>query len=325
MNQDNFADRMLPPGAVHWQPPWSRRSRPVGGFLQSTLLVGHPYGVAALHQQLLRRPGRDYRVIGCCLLVPGQVGSTLDGLPVLGGPQDVVDVVCRYDVDTVAVLTSPGFGAAALRRLESDLEPTGAGLMLAPAATRPLGTRRRRLELRGVNGLGRAAFDRTLAALLLVLLAPVLLGVAACLRATGRGPVLDRRERVGRDGRVFCLLTFSTAADAGRTSAWAARVRSAVRRFSLDELPQLVNVLKGDLSLVGPRPGPPSDPPDPHVGWPVRPGLIGLRTPGEGPGRPPADGDLRDVVDYAENWSLLLDLTILGRALVTALRGHAPP
>ncbi len=328
MSQDNFAEPLLPIGAGRGQSPGSRRHRAVGRFVQSTLLVGHPYGVAALHQQLLRRPLRDYLVIGCCLPPPGRVGATLDGLPVLGGPQDVVDVVSRYDVDAVAVLPSSGLDGAALRRLENDLGPTRADLLLAPAVTGTGGSHvRNRPALRGVHGLVKAMFDRTVAALLLVLLVPVLIGVAVWLKVTSRGPVLVRHERIGRDGRVFHLLTFRTEAGAGCTGSGESRVGSILRRYSIDELPQLLNVLKGDMSIVGPRPGLPWELScaDVRRRLPVKPGLVGLRPVRGGPGSSQDDGGLVDVVDYAENWSLLLDLTILGTTVVAALRGQAPP
>ena len=136
----------------------------------------------------------------------------------------------------------------------------------------PWSHRRRRPAPHGVNGPAKASFDRAVAALLLVLLAPVLLGVAVCVKATSRGPALVRQERVGRDGRLFHLLAFrSTEIDtelAGHHAAdgdggWPAAVRpdlgqtqlgAILRRYAIDELPQLFNVLRGDMSLVGPRP-----------------------------------------------------------------------
>jgi lipopolysaccharide/colanic/teichoic acid biosynthesis glycosyltransferase len=307
----------------------------VGRFVQSTLLVGHPYGVAALHQQLLRRPLRDYQVIGCCLPPPGRVGATLHGLPVLGGPDDVVDVVCRYGVDTVAVLPSSGLDGAALRRLGSDLEPTRADLLLAPAMP---GTGEPHVwhhpSLGGVHGLVKASLDRTVAGLVLVLLAPLLIGVAVWLKATNRGPVFVRQERMGRNGQVFHLLKFRTEADAGRTGPGGSRVGSALRHYSIDELPQLFNVLTGDMSLVGPRPEPPSEVArsgaDVRCRLPVKPGLVGLRQVLGGQGRSAGDDGLVDVVEvdvdeYAENWSLSRDVRILGRALMAALLEEAPP
>lgn len=161
--------------------------------------------------------------------------------------------------------------------------------------------------LRGVNGPAKAAFDRATAALILVLLAPVLIGVAVCVQATSPGPLFVRRQRVGRDGRPFPLLVF-------RCPEADTALGSTLRRFSLDELPQLVNVLVGDMSLVGPPPGRPDDVErlgtDDERLLTVRPGLIGLPHIG---------------ADYVENWSLVLDLMILRRTVGSAVRGSRGP
>jgi lipopolysaccharide/colanic/teichoic acid biosynthesis glycosyltransferase len=326
MSQDNYADSPLPVGAApqHW--PRLRRPRAQGRRpLQTTLLVGDAHAVAALHQELLLRPRERYRVIGCCLPTRGRTGETVRGLPVLGGPDDVVEVVHRYDASTVAVLPSSGMDGAALRRLQGELRLVRADLVLAPAGSDAMGTRgrtaptgrgtprqRERPGLHGVHRLVKASFDRIAATLALLVMAPALLGVAVGVKLAGRGPVFFRQERVGPDGRVFQLLRFRSA--------------GTLRRYAIDELPQLFNVLKGDMSLVGPRPCLPSD----HFGCgvgvhrrlSVKPGLIAPEQSDGGPGGWRADGGRVDV-DYAENWSLRLDLTILGRTFAAVLRGEA--
>ncbi len=323
MCQDKHADSALPTGQAPQHPPRLRRHRSQGRPLQPTLLVGDAHGVAALHQKLLREPRERYRVIGCCLPTPGRTGETVDGLTVLGSPDDVIDVVYRYDVAAVAVLPSSGMDGAALRRLQSDLQLARADLLLAPAGSDARGTRtwhpaaprqRARPGLHGVHRLVKASFDRVAAALALLLLAPVLLGVAVCVKATSGGPVFFRQERVGRDGRVFQLLRFRSA--------------GTLRRYSIDELPQLFNVLVGDMSLVGPPPGLPSElirnGVDVHRRLSVKPGVIGLGQVSGGRGRSRAHRERVDV-DYAENWSLRLDLMVLGRTFAAVLRGEAAP
>lgn len=187
----------------------------------------------------------------------------------------------------------------------------------------PWSHRHRHPAPHGVNGPAKAAFDRAVAALLLVLLAPVLIGIAVCVKTTSPGPVFARRERVGRDGRIFSLLAFrTTEIDAGQTELGA-----VLRRYGLAELPQLFNVLMGDMSLVGPRPGVPSeDSPggDARRRFPVKPGLTGLEPLGGGRDRFAADSPRIDT-DYAENWSLVLDLIILRKTFAAALRGDGAP
>jgi lipopolysaccharide/colanic/teichoic acid biosynthesis glycosyltransferase len=188
----------------------------------------------------------------------------------------------------------------------------------------PWSHRHRHPAPHGVNGPAKAALDRAVAALLLVLLAPVLIGVAVGVKATSRGPVLARQERVGRDGRLFSLLAFrTTEIDAGPTELGA-----MLRRYGLAELPQLFNVLMGDMSLVGPRPEVPSEVTrlgvDARRRPPVKPGLTGLDSLGGGRDRFPADSPRIDT-DYAENWSLVLDLTILRKTFAAAIRGDGVP
>jgi lipopolysaccharide/colanic/teichoic acid biosynthesis glycosyltransferase len=189
----------------------------------------------------------------------------------------------------------------------------------AAALQSPWSHRHRRRAPHGANGPAKASFDRAVAALLLVLMAPVLLVVAVCVKASSPGPVFIRRERVGRDGRRFYLLSFrSTGLDAEETP-----LGTTLRRYAIDELPQLFNVLMGHLSLVGPRPGLPSESThggvDVHRRSAVKPGLIGLE-----PYASRNDWG-RIEADYAENWSLLLDVRILRKTFAAALRGDGAP
>jgi exopolysaccharide biosynthesis polyprenyl glycosylphosphotransferase len=335
-----------------------RRRRLQGDCLRPTLLVGPRGGVRALRAQIERQPGEGYRVIGCCLpAVPGGAPQTFDGLPVLGDLEGVVSAVRRHDVDTVAVLPSPELDGAALRRLAWELEKTSAQLLLAPAVTEIVGPRLRvrpvcgvplihleRPELRGLRRWTKGAFDRMAAALGLLLLAPVLAGIAVMVKVSSPGPVLFRQERVGRHGSSFGMLKFRTMVDGAdrmletltgendgngvlfkkKADPRVTRVGAVLRRYSLDELPQLLNVLRGDMSLVGPRPPLPSEVDhygfDMHRRFLVKPGLTGLW---QISGRSDLSWDesVRIDIRYVENWSLSLDLIILWRTLGAVRRG----
>jgi len=336
---------------------WLRRQRAKGRFLQTTLLVGRSAGVAALHDQLVREPQYGYRVIGCCLPATGAGSQEFEGLPVLGGPDDVVDVVRKYEVDTVAVLPSPDLDGDALRRLGWELERTRADLLLAPAVTEIAGPRVRirpvcglsllqmeRPELRGWRRAVKASFDRTGALFGLLLLVPVLLVLAAAVKTTSRGPVFFRQERVGRDGRTFSMLKFRSMQDGAEAmidqltslstgngvlfklaqDPRVTRVGKVLRRYSLDELPQLFNVLRGDMSLVGPRPPLPVEVERYDIEmrrrFAVKPGLTGLW---QVSGRSDLswDDSIRIDVHYVENWSLFMDLMIIWRTFGAVLRG----
>jgi exopolysaccharide biosynthesis polyprenyl glycosylphosphotransferase len=197
---------------------------------------------------------------------------------------------------------------------------------------------------RGLRRLAKTVLDRVASAAGLLVLSPVLLAVAVLVRREDGGPVLYRQERVGRYGRTFDVLKFRSmsvgaesdvdvlaVADEGngvlfkiRADPRVTRVGKVLRRFSLDELPQLVNVLRGDMSLVGPRPALPGEVatygPDMQRRLLVRPGVTGLW---QVSGR--SDLTWAETVEldvrYVDNWSVGRDLSILARTVRAVLAG----
>jgi exopolysaccharide biosynthesis polyprenyl glycosylphosphotransferase len=340
----------------HWL--WRQRRR--GRYQQTTILVGHRRGVAALDEQLHREAYQGYRVIGCCL-PPGprnREADAFNGLPILGGLDEIADVVTRFEVDTVAVLPSQELDGPSLRQLGWQLEDTSAELLVALAITDVVGPRIHirpvaglpllhmdRPELTGVRRFTKAVFDRTAALLALLVLSPVLLGIAVAVRVTSTGPVLFRQERIGLCGETFTMLKFRSMVQhahrmVGRLEAHSdrgndvlfkmkcdprvTRVGRVLRRYSLDELPQLINVLRGDMSLVGPRPPLAREVErygaDMHRRFLVKPGLTGLW---QISGRSDLswDDSVRIDVRYVENWSLAFDVTIICKTVGAVIRG----
>ena len=337
---------------------WLHRKRGRGRYQQTTLLVGHRNAVAALDEQITREAHHGLRLIGCCLPSGHDtVNDAFQGLPVLGGLGDVATVVARYEVDTVAVLPCPELDGPALRRLGWELENTEAELLLAPAVTEIVGSRvgirpvsglpllhMDRPELRGVRRLTKEAFDRVSATFGILLLTPILVGIALAVKLTSRGPIFFRQERVGRDGRTFTMLKFrSMVVDADslldrlaaesdgngilfkkKVDPRVTSVGRVLRRYSLDELPQLFNVLRGDMSLVGPRPPLQREVEqygtDMRRRFLVKPGLTGLW---QVSGRSDLswDDSVRIDVLYVENWSLTFDFMILWRTVGAVVRG----
>jgi lipopolysaccharide/colanic/teichoic acid biosynthesis glycosyltransferase len=181
----------------------------------------------------------------------------------------------------------------------------------------------------------KRVLDVTASAVALVMIAPVLAVVALMVRLDGPG-ILFRQERIGRDGHPFHLLKFRSMRPLreGETAAWAVdadrygRFGKFLRRYSLDELPQLVNVLMGDMSLVGPRPERPE-----YVALfgaqifsyrhrhRVTVGLTGLAAVEGLRGDSSIDERARFDNWYIENWSLWLDMKILARTVVAVLKG----
>ncbi len=336
---------------------WVHHQRQRGRFQRTMLLVGHRSGIEALHGQIQDEAYHGYRVIGCCL-PPDQrdpSGAFFDGIPVLGGLDEVADVVRGHDVDAVAVLPSRELDGPALRQLGWDLEQTRAELLLAPAVTEIVGTRvnirpvcglpllhMERPELRGVRRLTKETLDRVAAAVGLLVLLPALAAIALAVGTSSRGPVLFRQARVGRDGHPFWMLKFRSMVDGAegmvptdrddgngvlfklREDPRVTPVGRWLRRYSLDELPQLINVLRGEMSLVGPRPPLPSEVErygmDMRRRFLVKPGLTGLW---QVSGRSDLswDDSVRIDVRYVENWSLAFDFMIMWKTLRAVFRG----
>ncbi len=280
------------------------------------------------------------------------------GVPVVGFLDEVAAVAHREDVDTVAVLPSPELDGHRLRQLGWDLETSRAELLLAPAVAELVGPR---VTIRPVNGLpllhldrpehsgarrvAKALVDRSSALAALVLLAPVLCAIAVAVRVDSPGPALFRQERVGKHGRPFTMLKFRsmvTTADSllidlrdssegngvlfkMRSDPRITRMGRWLRAYSLDELPQLINVLQGQMSLVGPRPPLAREValygPDMHRRMLVKPGLTGLWQV-SGRSELSWDESVRLDLRYVENWSFLYDFVILGRTLSAVLGRH---
>jgi exopolysaccharide biosynthesis polyprenyl glycosylphosphotransferase len=319
-----------------------------------TLVVGDVHDVGGLILSLRRVPHAGFHVVGVC--IPGD-HTTLpeQNIPVLGTPHEAAEAAERAGADTVAVAGSGALGEHGLRRLAWSLEGQPVDLLVAPGLTDIAGPR---LAIRPVDGVPllqvdaprffgwrrvvKGAFDRVLAGVSLVVLLVPLAVVALAVRLTSPGPACYRQTRVGRGGDTFRIWKFRTMhidADQrkpalGRNDAdgvlfklradpRVTRLGRVLRRWSIDELPQLWNVLRGDMSLVGPRPPVPSEveryAEDVHRRLLVKPGLTGLW---QVSGRSNLSWEecVRLDLRYVENWSVTMDLVILARTITAVLR-----
>jgi exopolysaccharide biosynthesis polyprenyl glycosylphosphotransferase len=322
------------------------RLRARGACMRKVVVVGYPDVISELAAVLRRETYHGLSIVGACV-VGAEQPQVIDGIPVIGGLQAVADVVRRVQADTVAVLACREMAGDRLRNLSWELEKIGADLCVAPALLDVAGPRTTirptaglpllhvdHPEFTGIRRLIKAAFDRAVAFIAVVLLFPVFAAIAAVIRLDGPGPVLFRQTRVGKDGEPFSLVKFRTmVVDAEQRKAEllqlndsdgllfkirkdprVTRVGSWLRRYSLDELPQLINVLSGDMSLVGPRPALPDE--MTKYGEYVRrrlavkPGITGLWQV-SGRSNLPWDEAVRLDIRYVENWSFFLDLQIL--------------
>jgi exopolysaccharide biosynthesis polyprenyl glycosylphosphotransferase len=257
----------------------------------------------------------------------------------------------------VAVLACPEMSGVRLRELAWELEKTATDLCVAPALLDVAGPRTTirpvaglpllhmdHPEFTGARRLIKTVFDRALAVPALLLLSPLFAIMAVIIRCSDGGPAFFRQVRVGQGGRSFTLYKFRTMvpdAEAQReqlatlneTDAVLFKIRNDprvtlvgawLRRWSLDELPQLINVLLGDMSLVGPRPALPKEAAlyGDHVRrrLMVKPGITGLWQV-NGRADLSWDESVRLDLRYVENWSLVLDLQILWKTVAAVLRG----
>ena len=271
---------------------------------------------------------------------------------------EVGDAVRHHGAAAVIAVPCSELDPASLRRLGWELEPTGTQLFLAPGLIDVVRARAavaaaggmplmlvRAPQLTGGRRLVKEAWERTAALLALLVLSPILLLVALAIRLDSRGPAMFKQTRVGRSGRSFTMLKFRTMHDNAEASVLQlgdrneadgvlfkirqdpriTRIGRVLRRYSIDELPQLVNVVLGQMALVGPRPPLPTETalyePDVHRRFAVKPGVTGLW---QVSGRSDLAWEeaVRLDLRYVDNWSLTLDLQIVARTVRAVLR-HA--
>ncbi|MFF4040302.1 sugar transferase [Streptomyces sp. NPDC001816] len=338
---------------------WLHRQRKEGRCLRPVLAAGSTDTVRDLITRTRKFPHIGWRVEAVCTTDGrGLDGDQLDEVPVVGRLTDVAKHVRHDGYRVVAVTPDPHWSPDRLQRLAWNLEGSDAEMVVAPVLMEVAGPR---LHVDAVLGIpllrvsmptftgGRRAVkgvvDRVGAAILLLLFAPLMLLVGLLVLTDSRGGVLYRQRRVGKDGREFTMVKFRTmvaGADGARAELAernegagllfklrrdprVTRVGSVLRRYSIDELPQLFNVLTGSMSLVGPRPPLPEEcaayDPDIRRRLLVKPGLTGLWQI-SGRSDLPWEEAVRLDLRYVEDWSLALDTVILWKTLRAVLQGQ---
>jgi exopolysaccharide biosynthesis polyprenyl glycosylphosphotransferase len=326
-----------------------------GCSLRHVVVVGSLAAAQQLSKRIQGEPDAGMKVIGVCLPSSELPTPVIEGVPVLGDLSHVDQVVRNMGCDAVAVTSDDATRYNYLRELAWSLEGAGVELLVDPGLVEVAGPRMHIRPLMGFpllhveephfTGWRRAVkrvSDLIMASVGLFVLAPVLLAIAAVVKLHDGGPVLFRQTRVGRGGQLFTMLKFrSMVIDAeNRKAELMARnegngglfklrddpritpVGKILRDFSLDELPQLFNVLTGSMSLVGPRPHLDSElaqmPREAVRRSLVTPGLTGLW---QVSGRSDLEGDdaIRLDLRYVENWSLALDLLIMWKTAYAVL------
>lgn len=336
---------------------WLHSRRAQGRFMKRVLIVGSRSACSELANRLLRTPYAGLLPVGACcgrkandLPVNGVV------MPVLGEPVRALNAALSVQADAIAIADAGTLEELDLGRLAAQLEGTeiellvhsrvadrtGPKISVHPVLEVPL-VQVEEPRLKGMPRVVKGAADRLVALVSLAVLAPLLVAIALVIRVSSRGPVIFRQVRVGLGGRPFTVWKFRTMVrDAEsclsslmhlneqdgvlfkiRNDPRVTPVGRVLRRWSLDELPQLWNVLRGDMSLVGPRPPIPSEVAryDDRVQRRllVKPGMTGLW---QVSGRAELlwEEAVRLDLHYVEHWSLSMDAVILGRTCMAVVR-----
>ena len=346
-------------GRYSWR-QWLHRQRAAGLLQSRVLVVGHLRKAALLVAELKGAPNAGFGVIGACVPAAEAAAEDAGSVEILGTMDDAARLAIAHRVDIVAVVGSDNMTTDALRRLGWDLEGSGIDIALTMAIRDVAGPR---VTMQPVNGLPlvyvdeprfagpkyalKSVIDWVLAFVILLAISPGLLVIAVLVKSTSRGPVFYRQERVGVGSKTFKMIKFrSMVADAHsrleealaaegiesvglfykpKNDARVTGIGRVLRKYSLDELPQLFNVLRGEMSLVGPRPQIDQEVAQydriAHRRLLVKPGLTGLWQI-SGRSELSAEEGIRMDVFYAENWTLFNDFLILARTARAMIVGE---
>ena len=321
-----------------------RFARRRGYNLRYAVVVGDGELAAMVAQRMQGRPDVGIQVLG----VIGDDKDGPAGARRLGGYADLRSVLDANTVDHVVLaLAHEDYG-----RLGGLLDAVGdepVTIHVVPDLLRFASLRGgveqfegmpfihlRESPLYGWNRLAKRVFDAVFSVAVLAVLGPLLLLIAAAVKASSSGPVLYRQERMGLDGRRFAMLKFRTMlpdAEASSGPVWAGpadarrtRLGGFLRRFSLDELPQFINVVRGDMSVVGPRPERPvfverfrQTVPGYMLRHKVKSGITGWAQVNGLRGNTSLEKRIQYDIDYIERWSLWLDLKIIALTVVRVI------
>lgn len=337
---------------------WLGHKRSQGSHSRRVLVLGTSESAARVAHQLQTTPHAGYQVVGVC--VDDATGELEDvDVPIVGAIDDYYAALSRCGADTVILASSEHLPPERVRRISWSLEQGRRHLIVAPSLTDIAGPR---LHTRPVAGLPlihvetprfsagqrvvKRVSDILVSGLGIVAISPLLLALAIIVKTTSKGPVIFRQKRVGYRGREFTMLKFRSMVidaeeqlealrkrreqDMGNEVLFkmaddprVTRVGRFMRKYSLDELPQLFNVFGGSMSLVGPRPPLQSEVEQyadhVHRRFLVKPGITGLWQV-SGRSQLSWDDTVRLDLSYVENWSLMGDLLIMlktGRAVLS--------
>jgi len=319
-----------------------------GSGLRRILLVGTGELAREVLRRFQSRPELGYRFVGTLSGDPEPSGR-MRRVPVLGGYDRLASVITEQDVDLV-IMALPSEDQERMGNILDHLDDAMVDVWVVPDFVRHVRLRGCAAQFEGMpfislqtspmggwNSLVKRLLDLVLATAALILLAPLMALIAVAVRLGSRGPVLYRLERMGLDGRRFQILKFRSMVEqaekdgarfASAGDRRATPVGRLLRKTSLDELPQLLNIIRGDMSLVGPRPERPVFIEDFRRNFPrymlrhrVKAGMTGFAQVHGLRGNTSLEARLEHDLFYIENWSVWLDLKILLMTIPAVLRG----
>ena len=334
---------------------WLRRRQSSGQYVHRAVVIGAPAKIEHIAAVIRGNQGTGFEIVGA-ITKRAQAEPEFEDLEIIGDYRHAVAAIDKVKADSVIVASADDLSPNVMRRLGWAMAERDVQWIVAPAMTDIAGPR---IHARPVAGLPlvhvafptmdgprrviKRAFDLALSCLLVLLLSPVFLVVALIVKLSSRGPVFYRQERIGRGGNPFGMIKFRSMivnADAQLASLLAQQgtsdtplfkvtddpritpVGKFLRKYSVDELPQLFNVVRGEMSLVGPRPQREAEvalyDDIAHRRLLVKPGMSGLW---QVSGRSSLSWEdaLRLDLYYVENWSLAQDIVILFRTFKAVL------
>jgi exopolysaccharide biosynthesis polyprenyl glycosylphosphotransferase len=332
-----------------------------GECLTRVLALGDRKGVSQLVEELTRHPRDGYVVVGAGIPGYGPSrGKTLvikgQEIPILGDETHALAAIARHNADTVALTGTERFGPQGIRQLMWRLETMDVDLVVAPGvmdvaegrlALRPVAgfplLHVEKPQYQGAKSFQKRSFDFCFALAALIAASPLLIASAVAIKLSSKGPVFYPSQRIGLDGKPFTMLKFRTMVDGAETQVQqllslneseggmlfkiredprVTPVGRILRRLSVDELPQFINVLRQDMSVVGPRPPLPREVlqynGDVKRRLLVKPGVTGLWQV-NGRSDLPWDESVRLDLSYVDNWSMASDFLLIAKTIKAVL------
>ncbi|HXU33676.1 MAG TPA: undecaprenyl-phosphate glucose phosphotransferase [Thermoanaerobaculia bacterium] len=328
-----------------------RRIRLSGHNLQRILVIGAGVLGREITQKLIAHRDLGFEIAGFLDDDPGKAGTEIDGVPVLGTLRQAEEIIAERSIDhvyvalpieayrkTLQILQRMGNEIVDIKLVSDILQYATLNASLEDVDGTPV-INLSQVPLQGWNSLVKRAMDVAMACAVLAVLLPFLPLVALAIWLEDRGPIFYRQERMGLDGKSFMILKFRSMradAEASTGPVWAikddprrTRVGSFIRHWSIDELPQIWNVLMGDMSIIGPRPERPTfvrefkhKIPQYMLRHRVKAGITGWAQVHGWRGNTSIKKRIQYDLYYIENWSLALDFKILWMTLRHGFKHH---